>query len=85
MGFVCDLEEKFTFLYRAEFDNGLTEHEFDHVFVGNYNNEPQLNPDEAMDYKRVTIDELLDMIERDPESITAWTRIIAQKYRDDLL
>jgi isopentenyl-diphosphate delta-isomerase len=33
MGFVCPLEEKFTFLYRAEFSNGLTEHEFDHVFV----------------------------------------------------
>lgn len=85
MGFVCPLEEKFAFTYRAEFDNGLTEHEFDHVFVGVYNQEPHLNPAEAMDYKRVTVDELLAMIEKNPESITPWTRIIMQQYRDQLV
>lgn len=78
------MEEKFSFLYKAEFDNGLTEHEFDHVFVGKYNNAPQLNPAEAMDYKRATVQELLNEIEKNPESITPWTRIIMQEYVDML-
>jgi len=85
MGFVCPLEEKFSFTYRAEFSNGLTEHEFDHVFVGTYNKSPQLNPAEAMDYKRVTVDELLTMIEKNPKTITPWTRIIMQEYLKLLL
>lgn len=79
------MEEKFSFTYRAEFSNGLTEHEFDHVFVGKYNDEPQLNPAEAMDYKRVTVDELLGILEKNPESITPWTRIIIQEYKEKLL
>ncbi len=85
MGFVCPLEEKFTFTYRAEFSNGLTEHEFDHVFVGKYNDTPKLNPAEAMDYKRVTVDELLSILEKNPESITPWTRIIMQKHLDEII
>lgn len=85
MGFICPLEEKFHFTYRAEFNNGLTEHEFDHVFVGKYNDIPQLNPAEAMDYKRVTVQELLEEIEKNPESITPWTRIIVQQHLPKLL
>jgi isopentenyl-diphosphate delta-isomerase len=85
MGFVCPLEEKFSFIYRAEFSNGLTEHEFDHVFVGQYNKDPQLNLTEAMDYKRITVDDLLAMIKENPENITVWTKIIMWEYLDKLL
>jgi len=85
MWFVCPLEEKFSFVYRAEFSNGLTEHEFDHVFVGKYNQQPNLNPAEAMEYKRISIEQLLHEIENHPESITPWTRIIMQEHLDQLL
>ncbi len=85
MGFVCPMEEKFSFVYRAEFSNGLTEYEFDHVFIGRYNDIPNINPDEAMDYKRVSIQELLEEIEKNPESITPWTRIIMQDYLSALV
>lgn len=85
MGFVCPLEEKFSFLYRAEFSNGLTEYEFDHVFVGKYNQPPNLNSAEAMEYKRIGIEELTDILQKNPESITPWTRIIVQKHLGQLL
>ena len=47
MGFDCDLEEIFEFIYRAEFSNGLIEHEYDHVLIGHYNELPNINPEEV--------------------------------------
>src|SRR6056300_866438 len=44
MGFVTELEELFSFTYKAAFDNGLTEHEFDHVMQGHYQGKPNINP-----------------------------------------
>jgi isopentenyl-diphosphate delta-isomerase len=38
-------EELFHFIYKAPFDNGLTEHELDHVMIGYYNDEPVINPE----------------------------------------
>src|SRR5215468_430433 len=32
MGFETSLKKAFDFVYKTSFDNGLTEHEFDHVF-----------------------------------------------------
>lgn len=84
MGFVCPLEEKFTFLYRAEFSNGLTEHEFDHVFVGHYNADPAINPVEADDWRWVSMDDLEKEIAKNPDAFTAWFKIIIEKYREKL-
>src|SRR5450830_1635175 len=50
MGFDCELDEIFSFKYKTVFDNGLTENEYDHVFVGKYNDEPIINPLEANAY-----------------------------------
>src|SRR5210317_780679 len=47
MGFTCELKEVTSFIYKAPFDNGLTEHELDHVLVGNYNTDPFINPEEV--------------------------------------
>ncbi len=80
MGFVCPLEEKFTFLYRAEFSNGLTEHEFDHVFVGRYNADPVLNPVEADDWRWVSMDDLQQEMATNPDRFTPWVKIIVQEY-----
>ena len=50
MGFACDLKEVFWFVYKAPFDNGLTEHELDHVMVGFYNNNPVINKVEVYSF-----------------------------------
>ena len=55
MGFTTELKELFSFIYKAPFDNGLTEHEFDHVMIGYYNGAPQINPDEAESWKWMAI------------------------------
>ena len=51
MGFNTELTKAFTFIYKAEFSNGLTEHEFDHVFIGTYNGIIEPNFDEVESYE----------------------------------
>ena len=80
MGFDTVLEEKFAFIYKATFDNGLTEHEFDHVLVGNYNKAPLLNFDEAANWRWVSLENVKKDIDTSPENYTPWFRIIFQKY-----
>jgi isopentenyl-diphosphate delta-isomerase len=74
-GFDTDLKEIFSFTYRAEFDNGLTEHEFDHVFIGNFNGEPKPNPEEIDNFKWIEIDELEKDVQNHPENYTPWFKI----------
>lgn len=79
MGFDCNLEEKFSFVYRAEFDNGLAEHEYDHVFFGSYNKNPVLNKDEADDFKWIDLKHLKEEIEKNPDNYTPWLKIALNK------
>lgn len=80
MGFTTELEETVSFIYKAPFDNGLTEHEYDHILVGHYNKEPQLNPEEADDYKWVGLEELKEDMKKNPARYTEWFKIIFDKY-----
>jgi len=80
MGFDCDLKEEFSFIYKAEFDNGLTEHELDHVFVGYSEKEPVINPEEVDSWKWINIDELKADIIANPDNYTAWFKIIFEKF-----
>lgn len=82
MGFTTDLKDVCSFIYKAPFDNGLTEHEFDHVLVGTYNDEPKLNPEEAEAYKWVSLEKVQADIEKQPEVYTAWFVIIFEKFYD---
>ena len=50
MGFVTSVHPAFQFLYKANFENGLTEHEYDHVFIGTYNGAINLNTEEVENY-----------------------------------
>ena len=72
MGFDCDLEEKFSFIYKVNFDNGLSEHEYDHVVFGTFNDEPQINPDEVSDFRYVSINDIKEAIELDKSQFTFW-------------
>ncbi len=79
MGFVCELEEVFSFIYKAPFDNGLTEHELDHVMIGRYNDEPIINPDEVESFKWMSLEAVKNDIAENPKEYTAWFKIIFDK------
>jgi len=75
MGFDCKMEEIFSFTYQADVGNGLTEHEFDHVFIGIYDNPPQINREEAENWKFMLMADIKkDMLES-PANYTVWFRI----------
>ena len=80
MGFVCDLKEVFSFVYKAPFDNGLTEHELDHVMVGVFNENPVINRDEVESFKWMALEDVKNDMENHPEIYTAWFRIIFDRY-----
>ena len=72
MGFQAPIEKIFDFTYKATFDNGLTEFEFDHVFVGEYDGLINADPDEVSDYCYKNIDEVRQTLQSHPQKYTAW-------------
>lgn len=72
LGFTTSLQKAFHFTYKAPFDNGLTEFEFDHVFTGTYEGSIHVNPEEVSDYKFVDINELEEDILQNQAAYTAW-------------
>ncbi|WP_126245697.1 isopentenyl-diphosphate Delta-isomerase [Chitinophaga rhizosphaerae] len=79
MGFDCPLEEIFSFSYRAEFDNGLTENEFDHVLLGTYNGPVQPNAAEVQAHKFLSLDEIREDLIAHPGIYTHWFHIAFPK------
>lgn len=80
MGFISELKETTSFIYKAPFDNGLTEYEFDHILVGNYNEDPKINTEEVASWKWMPIKDVQDDIKNNPENYTAWFKIIFKKF-----
>lgn len=80
MGFDCELTEKFSFVYKAEFENGLTEHELDFIYTGTYNANPLLNFAEANCYKWMSLEEVKTDMHVNPNKYTAWFKIIFDRY-----
>ena len=80
MGFVTELKELFHFIYKAPFDNGLTEHELDHVMIGRFDSEPKINPEEVASWKWMTIDTVKNDMENNPELYTIWFKIIFDEF-----
>ena len=80
MGFKAELKELFHFIYKAPFDNGLTEHELDHVMIGYYNGEPVINDDEVESWKWMTIEAIKDDMILNPEAYTVWFKIIFDEF-----
>ncbi|MEO6329318.1 MAG: isopentenyl-diphosphate Delta-isomerase [Ginsengibacter sp.] len=79
MGFTTHLEKAFDFTYKASFENGLTEHEFDHVFIGHYDGEIKVNRSEVKDYCFKTTEELESLLQNHPKKFTAWFKIAFPK------
>ena len=85
MGFTTDLKETISFIYKAPFENGLTEHEFDYILVGKFNGTPKPNPEEVEDFKWVNLDDLKVDIKNNPTNYTAWFKIIFEKHYANML
>ncbi|MFN0032033.1 MAG: isopentenyl-diphosphate Delta-isomerase [Flavobacteriales bacterium] len=75
MGIACPLQHAFTFTYKAAVENGLTEHEIDHVYTGVYHGNPQHDSDEVQDWKWMPLQELKNDMEARPQHYTTWFRI----------
>lgn len=80
MGFVTEITELFHFIYKAPFDNGLTEHELDHVMIGRYNGIPKINKEEVEDWKWMSIEDVKKDMQSHPEIYTIWFRIIFDEF-----
>ena len=80
MGFTVDLEESISFIYKAPFDNGLTEHEYDHILLGDFEGEPDLNPDEVAAWKWMSLEAIQEDMNVHPEIYTEWFKIIFEKF-----
>ena len=85
MGFEADLKEVFSFIYKAPFDNGLTERELDHVMIGHFNDAPKINPEEVADWKWMLPLDIKEDIGLNPNSYTAWFKIIFERFYDFLM
>ncbi len=79
MGFSTALAKAFSFVYKAPFDNGLTEYEYDHVFTGIYNGTVQPNPQEVCDYCYQSIGQIKSNIQAHPQNFTEWFKIALPK------
>ena len=80
MGFETGLQESISFIYKAPFDNGLTEHEYDYVLLGEYNGEPVINKAEVASWKWMSLNDVKADITLQPEIYTEWFKIIFDKY-----
>jgi isopentenyl-diphosphate delta-isomerase len=80
MGFNTELKELFHFIYKAPFDNGLTEHELDHVMIGYYEDQPQVDHEEVEDWKWMGIEEIKQDVQLNPDIYTVWFKIIFEEF-----
>jgi isopentenyl-diphosphate delta-isomerase len=72
MGFGCEMDPVGSFIYRAEFENGLIEYEYDHLFKARFAGKPRPDPAEVCDWRWTGLDELArDRVEK-PNEYTAW-------------
>lgn len=85
MGLQVPLQEVFSFIYKAPFDNGLTEHEYDHVLIGYSDAQPQINPEEVASWKWLSLEAIKEDILQAPERYTAWFKIIFEEFYHHLL
>ncbi|NIQ07167.1 MAG: isopentenyl-diphosphate Delta-isomerase, partial [Candidatus Korarchaeota archaeon] len=81
LGFTCDLQKAFDFTYKEEVGD-LTEWEYDHVFVGYCDPQPDPNPKEVADWKWIAADKVLEDVHSHPEEYTSWFKLLVEKVID---
>jgi len=75
MGFDCDLKKVFELVYKAELDNNLIEHEYDHIFIGQFADEPVVDSREVEEFRWIGMDSLIDEVAAKYNNYTYWLRI----------
>lgn len=85
MGMTCELKTIFSFIYKAQLDKGLTEHEFDYVLIGYTNNLPIINKDEVADYKFIDFKNLELDIKLNENDYTVWFKTIFAKVSKHIM
>ncbi len=76
MGFVTPLEKIFSFIYKTDFDNGLTEHELDHVFWGTYDGDIHINASEVNTYAYYPVHSIQEHLHSNPQQFTVWFQLV---------
>ena len=82
LGFETSVEKIFDFVYKTDFDNGLTEHEFDHVFAGVYDGKINFNKAEVMDICYIDLQEISHSLQTHPQKYTAWFHLAFPKIKN---
>lgn len=80
MGLETILEFKTAFVYKSAFENGLTEHEFDHIFIGYSDLAPLPDPLEVENYKYLDLVEIKQQVTKNPGEFTTWFRIAMERF-----
>ncbi|NNF02113.1 MAG: isopentenyl-diphosphate Delta-isomerase [Bacteroidia bacterium] len=75
MGMKCKLDFQFSFTYKSTFENGLIEHEYDHVYFGNCDTTPDPEPSEVKNWKYVDLNFLQNDIKTNPHLYSEWLKI----------
>lgn len=83
MGFTCEIKPLFSFIYKASLDHGLTEHEFDHVYLGHYEGSPSPNPDEVGDWRWIGIETLKTDLVENSDQYVYWLQVAFQQFYDE--
>lgn len=71
----CELRFISKFLYKTRFENGLFEHELDHIFVGTTDSLPKINPQEANDFKFLSLAQIKADVKNNPDQYTVWLKL----------
>lgn len=78
------LTKIFDFIYKEAFENGLTEYEFDHVFVGFCDDFPIPRPSEFSDFEYIETNILFEQIQKSPGNYTVWFKKIINRVLSEV-
>jgi isopentenyl-diphosphate delta-isomerase len=76
MGMEASLQPAFHFIYEAQLDQGLTEHELDQ--------DPQINPEEVAAFRWISMAQLLQELETKRDSFTVWFQILLDQHLEKI-
>lgn len=81
MGFECQLTKIFDYIYKVPLDKDMNEHEFLHVFKGTFDGVPKLNPEEADDWKWISMNDLREDMKKNPQNYTPWFKLSMERLK----
>ncbi|MBE8721138.1 isopentenyl-diphosphate Delta-isomerase [Sphingobacterium pedocola] len=83
MGLSCSLEKAFSFIYNIPVENNLIEHEYDHVFYGYTDVQPDPNPAEIQNYRWISLGQLEQEVDAQPQDFTYWFKMALKRIIAD--